>query len=90
MIAISGITNAEGIVAAMKDPTRFGGVNQEPQIQFQQNVLPQQPPPHQGWLRNIFGGRGNQNAAPLPPQPPPQFQQQQQMQVQQMVSFCLL
>ncbi|XP_066930326.1 uncharacterized protein [Clytia hemisphaerica] len=72
-LANAGITNAEGIVAAMKDPTRFSGVAPQPQLQFQQNILPQQPAPHQGWLRNVFGGRGNQNAAPQP-----------QMQVQQM------
>ena len=55
-----GITAADGIVAAMKDPKRFDGVSggrlskRLPQQQQQQ----QQQQRHGGWLRNVFGGNG--------------------------------
>lgn len=65
-LANHGITNADGIVAAMKNPKRFEGVSGN-NSRTTTRGPPQQPQPqlkpqaHQGWLRNIFGSNQKPN-----------------------------
>lgn len=73
-LANTGISNAKGIVEAMKDPKRFDGPTSTGTTRSAPNVSlnqAQQAPRHQSWLSNVFGRNLNKNTQQQIPTPQP-------------------